>query len=58
MQIYIDSRKFEIIDPLNIKNLKEEFENGILDFIAEVDQVLTESNSTTMIQISKSLSDL
>ena len=58
MEIYIDSRKFEIIDPLNIKKLKEEFENGILDFIAEVDQVLTESNSTTMIQISKSLSDL
>ena len=58
MQIYIDSRKFEIIDPLNMKKLKEEFENGILDFIAEVDQVLTESNSTTMIQISKSLSDL
>ena len=58
MEIYINSRKFEIIDPLNIKKLKEEFENGILDFIAEVDQVLTESNSTTMIQISKSLSDL
>ena len=58
MEIYINSRKFEIIDPLKIKKLKEEFENGILDFIAEVDQVLTESNSTTMIQISKSLSDL
>ena len=58
MEIYINSRKFEIRDPLNIKKLKEEFENGILDFIAEVDQVLTESNSTTMIQISKSLSDL
>ena len=58
VEIYINSRKFEIIDPLNIKELKEEFENGILDFIAEVDQVLTESNSTTMIQISKSLSDL
>ena len=58
MEIYINSRKFEIIDPLNMKKLKEEFENGILDFIAEVDQVLTESNSTTMIQISKSLSDL
>ena len=58
MEIYINSRKFEIIDPLNIKKLKEEFENGILDFIAEEDQVLTESNSTTMIQISKSLSDL
>ena len=58
MEIYINSRKFEIIDPLNIKKLKEEFENGILDFIAEVDQVLTESNSTTMIRISKSLSDL
>ena len=58
MEIYINSRKFEIIDPLNIKKLKEEFETGILDFIAEVDQVLTESNSTTMIQISKSLSDL
>lgn len=31
MEIYINSRKFEIIDPLNIKKLKEEFENGILD---------------------------
>ncbi|MGL5348300.1 MAG: hypothetical protein ACRDA3_13200 [Peptostreptococcaceae bacterium] len=58
MQIYIDSRKYEIIDPLNMKNLKETFEKDMLDFLADVDQVLTESNSTTMIEISKSPSTL
>lgn len=58
MNIYIESRRFEIVDPLNIKNLKDVFEKDMLDFLAEVDQVLTESNSTTMIEISKSPSEL
>lgn len=58
MDIYMSSRKYEIIDPLNVQLLRTTYEKDVLDFLADVDQVLTESNSTTMIQISKKPSDI
>lgn len=58
MHTYIDSKKYEIVDPINMKVLKDTYEKEVLDFLAEVDQALTESNSLTTIEISKKPSDL
>lgn len=55
---YIETNKWEIIDPINLKELVDQNKKEINDFLAEVDEVLTESNSTTMIEISRKSSDI
>lgn len=58
MDNYVQLHKWELIDPVNIKELKDSLEKEVSDFLAEVDEVLTESNSTTKIAISKKPTDI
>ncbi len=55
MQEFIDSYNNEnqakIVDPLEIKKEIEKLETSIEDFLAEVDEVLSVSNATTIITI-------
>ena len=53
IKTYIDLNRWEIIDPINLKELKETLNKEVEDFLAEVDSVLTESNAVTEIEISK-----
>lgn len=53
MEKYIDINSFEVVDPLNFKVLVESIEKDANDFLSEVDQVLSESNAVTMIEVSK-----
>lgn len=53
MKLYIETNSYELIDPLNLTNLKDETLKEVEDFLSEVDQVLSESNAITMIEISK-----
>ena len=53
IKAYIDLNSWEIVDPLNLKDLKDSFSKEVEDFLSEVDSVLTESNATTKITISK-----
>lgn len=53
MNLYVDTNSYEIVDPLNFKELKDALDQEVHDFLAEVDQVLSESNAVTMIEISK-----
>lgn len=43
--------EYELLDPLNVKNVIETMEDCINEFESEVDAVLSESNATTIIEI-------
>lgn len=55
---YININSYEIVDPINIKELKDSLDKEVNDFISEVDEVLSESNAITTIIISKKPSDI
>lgn len=48
---YLRSNRAEIVDPLDLGERIEKLETKIVDFEAEVDLVLSESNATTTIQV-------
>ena len=48
---YLEKNRFELIDPLNIKEYIESEQEKIDGFEAEVDAVLSEINATTIIEI-------
>lgn len=58
MSLYIDSNCYEIVDPLNFKELKNTLDQEVHDFLAEVDQALSESNAITIINISKNPTEI
>lgn len=58
MKSYIDMNSYEILDPVNLKELKDSMHKEVNDFLAEVNEVLTESNAITMVEISKKPSDI
>lgn len=58
MKSYIELNSWGIIDPVNLKELKNSLDKEVNDFLSEVDEVLTESNSTTYITISRKPSDI
>lgn len=58
MNMYIETNSYEIIDPLNFNSLKDIMLKEAEDFLSEVDQVLSESNAITMIEISKNPSEI
>lgn len=58
IQTYIDSNKYEVVDPLNFKDKSISLEKEVSDFLSEVDQVLSEKNATTMISISKNPTEI
>lgn len=58
MKMYIETNSYEIVDPLNFKELRDSLEKDASDFLSEVDQVLSESNATTMIEISKNPTEI
>ena len=49
----METNSYELIDPLNLTDLKDKTLKEVEDFLSEVDQVLSESNAITMIEISK-----
>lgn len=58
MNMYIETNSYEVIDPLNFNLLKDTLLKDAEDFLSEVDQVLSESNAITMIEISKNPSEI
>lgn len=48
---YNRENKAELVDPLGIKKVIEELEANIEDFLSEVDEVLSVSNATTVVEI-------
>lgn len=58
MKSYIDINSWELIDPVNMKELKDSLSKEVGDFLAEIDEVLTESNATTFINITKKPSEI
>lgn len=50
-QSYIDARKLDTIDPLNIKDEIDALDNTIEAFMLDVDSELSRSNAVTLIEI-------
>lgn len=48
---FIEARKFELCDPLNVKKFIVELEDEIDNFESEIDFVLSEANALTKIEI-------
>ena len=48
---FINSNKYDILDPISISDKIETLENEISKFKAEIDSKLSESNALTMIDI-------
>ena len=55
---YVDLNKWELVDPINLKELKETLNKEVQDFLSEIDSVLTESNAITIIDISRNPSEV
>lgn len=48
---YIKKNEFNLIDPLNVKELIENLENEVSEFESEIDSVLSEINAITQITV-------
>lgn len=48
---YIENNTFDLIDPLNVNKLIEEFTNEVDEFNTEIDAALSVSNALTVIEI-------
>jgi len=48
---FIESNTYEIVDPIDIKKVGDEMEDKILNFMSEVDSVLSCSNALTSIVV-------
>lgn len=51
VKAFTEREQPQIIDPINLKNIIEKLENNIFEFINEIDYKLSESNSTTYIEV-------
>lgn len=58
MNSYIELNSWEVIDPINMKELKDSLDKEVNDFLSEVDEVLSESNAITKITITKKPTDI
>ena len=48
---YIDNNTYDLIDPLNVNKLIEQYSNEITEFATEIDAALSVSNALTVIEI-------
>lgn len=48
---YIDNNTYDLIDPLNVNKLVEQYSNEITEFATEIDAALSVSNALTVIEI-------